>query len=58
MNGSLAVMSKYFPKEIWRGRGAAPSEEQTTVGRIVPLALIENKFTNADVGRVFKIAQC
>ena len=38
--------------------GSAASKEQTAVGRIVPLAPIENKFTNADVGRVFKIAQC
>jgi hypothetical protein len=37
VNGSLVVMSKYSPKKkIWRSRGAAPSEEQTTVGRVVP----------------------
>jgi len=32
-------------------------EEQTTVGRVVPPRPYRNKFTTADVWRVFKIAQ-
>jgi hypothetical protein len=36
VSDSLVVICKHHPKRRWRSGGAAPSKEQTTVGRVVP----------------------